>query len=97
MKTVPQLGVELGSQLLMLIVQGSDTVDENPIVPCVLPSFVVNLVTPAFTRFFDRLNIHDFGLVEHVMVKAEDFLILAELRRGLTRGRHVYVAGWRER
>ena len=86
---VPQLSMELGSQLLVLIVQGADTINENPVIPGVLPALVVDSVAETISRLVaGRLDVHDLGFVEHVHVEAEDLFILLKLRLLLARGRH---------
>ena len=86
---VPQLSVELGSQLLVLIVQGANAVNENPVIPGVLPALVVDSVAETISRLVaGRLDVHDLGFVEHVHVEAQDLFVLLKLRLLLARGRH---------
>ena len=81
-----ELCVQLGSQLLVLGVKGPDAVDEDPVVPGVLPALVVNFVAVALGGLLGGLYVHDLGFVEHVHVEAEDFFILAELGGRLLSG-----------
>jgi hypothetical protein len=49
----------------------------------------MNSVAKAVAWLFAWLHVHDFGLVEHVHVKAENLFVLVELGRLLlTRGSH---------
>ena len=63
----------------MFIVERSDAVCKNPVIPGVLPALVVHLVFVPFLRFGQGLHFHHLGLVEHVHVEAEDFFVLLEL------------------
>jgi hypothetical protein len=86
---VLELGVELGCQLLVFIVKWPDSVCKDPVIPSVLPALVMNSVAKAVAWLFAWLHVHDFRLVEHVHVKAENLFVLVELGRLLlTRGSH---------
>jgi hypothetical protein len=84
-----EVRVQLGSQLLVLIVKWAYAIRQDPVVPRVLPALVVNLVAITISGLLSSLNVHDLGLVEHVHVKTEDLFVLVELlSRLLARGSH---------
>lgn len=85
-----ELCTQLQGELLVIFIERPDAIWENPVVPGVLPTFVVNLEPVTVSRLLTDLDIHNFGLVEHIHVEAKDFFILAEGRRRrlLARGSH---------
>lgn len=94
LQVVLQLGVKLRGELFVLVVERSDTVNQDPVVPGVLPPFVVHLVLVPVPGLLTGLHVHDLGLVEHVHVKAEDFFVLAEGGRRRLLSSRGHDSGW---